>query len=71
VLDGNCRALPKAGETCLDFDPPCSAGLICDVDQRCHPVNRLGQPCVSAEGCASERCEDEKCVKKNACTSEP
>jgi hypothetical protein len=69
VLDGKCRTLPKAGEECLTIaaDSPCAAGSICDVDHRCHPVNRLGQPCVSDAGCASERCEDQKCVKKAEC----
>lgn len=69
VVDGTCRALPKAGEECLTIaaDAQCAAGLICDVDHRCHPVNRLGQPCVSDAGCASERCADDKCVKKNEC----
>jgi hypothetical protein len=69
IVDGQCRALPKAGEACVTIttDAPCAAGLICDVDQRCHPVNRLGQPCASDQGCASDRCEDAKCVKKNAC----
>lgn len=69
VADGQCRTLPKAGEACLTIatDRPCAVGLICDLDQRCHPINRLGQPCVSNDGCASKRCDGGQCSKKNAC----
>jgi hypothetical protein len=69
VVEGQCHALPKAGDACVDIpgSGSCSAGLICDVDQKCHPVNRLGQPCVSDDGCASERCVSSKCAKKIEC----
>jgi hypothetical protein len=69
TVDGQCRTLPKAGEACLTIaaDTQCGAGLVCCVDQRCHPINRLGQPCVSDAGCSSGRCDAGKCVKKNQC----
>jgi hypothetical protein len=69
AIDGMCRPLPKAGEACSGLSglPDCSSGLICDTDSKCHPVNRLGQPCVSDKGCASQLCSKGKCAKKDAC----
>ena len=66
-VEGTCTPLPKAGEGCADSD--CAADLICDTDQRCHPINRLGQPCVSDAGCSSDHCEGGVCVEPDYCES--
>jgi hypothetical protein len=68
MLEGVCSPLPKAGEACgPDNGPRCELGLHCDVDVRCHPVNRLGQPCVSDAGCASGSCRNETCQRPELC----
>ncbi|MFI5308098.1 MAG: hypothetical protein ACHQ53_12135 [Polyangiales bacterium] len=69
-IDGKCTPAPAAGESCLTLtgSPACAPGLFCDVDARCHPVNRLGQPCVSDDGCASGLCTSGKCQRPKQCT---
>jgi hypothetical protein len=68
MFEGTCVTLPTAGEACApDNGPRCEPGLHCDVDVRCHPVNRLGQPCVSDAGCASGSCRDGMCQRPELC----
>jgi hypothetical protein len=67
--DGTCRPLPGAGDACVEVpgSPGCAPGLLCDVDDRCHSRNRLGQPCASDEGCASGSCMAGTCARPEAC----
>ncbi len=67
---GAGRDEPKAGGPCAAAagSPDCGAGLSCDTDFLCHPVNRRGQPCVGDNGCASVTCKDGKCVRPEECT---
>lgn len=69
VVDGTCTALPTAGERCAQVPgtPPCAPGLLCDVDDRCHARNRLGQPCASDAGCASGNCVSGNCERPEQC----
>ncbi len=69
VFEGTCRALPGEGESCpvTTDGPACQPGLICDTDDRCHAVNRIGEPCVSDDGCLSEICEDGRCARPINC----
>lgn len=70
-LEGTCTALPGAGEACAEdpSDPNggCAAGLFCETDNKCHPVNRLGEPCVSDDGCANDNCKEGVCVRPKQC----
>ncbi len=70
-LEGTCTALPGAGEACAEdpFNPTggCAAGLFCETDSKCHPVNRLGEPCVSDDGCANGNCKEGVCVRPEQC----
>jgi hypothetical protein len=72
VLQGTCAPLPGAGEQCAS-DPvrpeagSCAAGLFCESDNKCHTVNRLGEPCVSDDGCASDTCKQGVCVRPEQC----
>ena len=69
MVDGTCQPLPGAGERCvvLTGSQACEPGLVCEVDGRCHPVNRLGQPCASDQGCASGLCVAGNCERREAC----
>jgi hypothetical protein len=69
-LNGSCMPLPAAGESCVSIpgSAACAPGLECDIDQLCHPVNRLGQPCQSDDGCASKHCQSGKCQRPMECT---
>src|SRR5262249_222221 len=68
-VDGTCEDLPAAGQACAGVpgSPPCAAGLECDTDLQCRPVNRLGQPCMSDEGCASGHCVAARCARIKGC----
>lgn len=70
MVDGTCEPLPRAGETCVDVAgaPNCAPGLFCDVDNRCHALSRLGQPCASDDGCASGECVIGSCDRPQTCT---
>ncbi|MDH5672938.1 MAG: hypothetical protein OEZ06_12360 [Myxococcales bacterium] len=66
---GDCVPLPGAGEPCAQtFGAVCAPGLQCDEDEKCRPVNRLGQPCISDKGCASDYCQDGLCIEPPLCT---
>ena len=71
-LQGTCTPLPGAGDPCAE-DPfsgateGCAAGLFCETDNKCHPVNRLGEPCVSHDGCANGNCKEGVCVRPEQC----
>jgi hypothetical protein len=68
VVAGTCRMLPVAGETCVNAaGQKCAPGLVCDVDNLCHTVNRLGQPCVGNAGCASQLCVAGTCALPPTC----
>ena len=69
MADGTCRPLPGAGDACVEVpgSPGCAPGLFCDVDDRCHARNRLGQPCASDDGCASGNCMAGTCERPEAC----
>jgi hypothetical protein len=68
-INGTCMPLPEAGEPCAEVPgtPPCAPGLLCDVDNRCHARNRLGQPCASDDGCASGNCVVGMCERPEEC----
>jgi hypothetical protein len=67
--EGTCTELPGAGDACVALTgaPACAPGLLCDGDKRCHPINRLGQPCVSDDGCASKHCVSGRCERPETC----
>jgi hypothetical protein len=69
MIEGTCQPLPGAGERCIALpgSPDCEPGLVCEADGRCHPVNRLGQPCASNDGCASRLCVGGNCERPEAC----
>jgi hypothetical protein len=69
VVDGVCTKLPRAGETCVSEAGVfgCAPGLFCDVDNHCHALNRLGQPCASDDGCASGVCDTGTCRRPESC----
>jgi hypothetical protein len=68
VVNGTCQPLPAAGEDCVeDMAGRCAPGLVCDTDDKCHTVNRLGGECVSDMGCASETCQRGVCVRPPEC----
>jgi len=67
-VDGTCVPLPGAGATCAQqSDLPCAADLVCDADNACHPLGRIGDPCVTGFGCASNRCFRGECALPQKC----
>jgi hypothetical protein len=67
-LEGVCAALPGKGETCnVGVDGQCADSLICESDGLCHAVGRLGDDCISDEGCASTHC-DGTCKRPPSCS---
>lgn len=67
-VDGTCTPLPGEGAACVaQYGAPCAGDLVCDADAKCHPLGRLGDPCVSALGCASGRCVTGTCQRPPKC----
>ncbi len=65
---GTCQPLPGEGQDCVqDLAGSCAPGLVCDTDGKCHAVGRLGDPCVSDLGCASELCQGGVCARPPLC----
>lgn len=57
--EGVCSDLPDAYENCrpADKSPRCAAGLICESDDKCYPINFNGYACVSNGACFSGICD--------------
>jgi hypothetical protein len=67
-VEGTCTALPGDGAACApQYGAQCSGDLVCDADNRCHPLGRIGDPCVSPLGCASGRCVADVCQRPAKC----
>lgn len=67
-VEGVCTDFPSDGEPCgREYGASCASGFVCDADRLCHPIGRIGDPCVSDRGCASERCAQGTCQRPPKC----
>ncbi|MCC6217763.1 MAG: hypothetical protein IT376_23090 [Polyangiaceae bacterium] len=75
VLDGVCKPLPKAGESCGSLLGPgaCEPDHVCvyaqpeDPSGICRAIANNGAPCSVDEQCWSERCVNGACAGDFAC----
>ena len=47
----------------------CAAGLVCEEDDKCYPINNNGYACESHAACYSGNCgEDYNCAPPEECS---
>lgn len=68
-FEGICVPLPEAGEPCIAplEGSACGAYAICNGENQCVAISRLGEPCETDDACYSGRCEAGACVSEAAC----
>lgn len=71
VHEGICTLLPREGSPCVSSQlyDSCAPGLVCDMDDLCHPIGRLGDACMLDQRCASDRCVAGRCERPAKCES--
>jgi hypothetical protein len=65
TMEGTCTDKPTEGQDCGDSligGGICASGLICDSNNKCAKVQRLGGSCSSDEVCASGFCDNGSCA---------
>jgi hypothetical protein len=68
-FEGTCMPLPEAGEPCVEplEGAACGPYTICNAENQCVAISRLGEPCEADDACYSGRCEAGACVSEAAC----
>ncbi|MDD9935353.1 MAG: hypothetical protein OXT09_17200 [Myxococcales bacterium] len=69
-VEGTCVPIPGEGEPCgtAGFGGNgCGPGLVCDTDDTCRAVGRLGDRCASGDACASDNCDGSVCIAPDEC----